>query len=439
MRAWIATLLCAASLLPVSVGADCSLTSVGIPPLSDTAAGSYLGHPGGLYPGGSSTRPAAHESAGVAIASGVVPLDATGAPAPTSGEIVMISIGMSNPRTEFARFVSDVAADASLHPRLRVVNGAQDARTADHWANPSANAWSVLASNLTSAGHTAAQVQIAWIKLALPFPNTLGAFPAHAEALRDDLIDVVTNLKSHYPNVKLAYLSSRTRAYVDDAASLNPEPFAYESGFAVRWLIEAQLSGDPLLNFDPGQGPVLAPYLSWGPYLWADGTTPRSDGYAWPCSMVTSADFTHPSSDGNESVARQLMAFFKTDATTVPWFLGQSAVGQPPSCSFSVAASPGTAPSIVTISDTSSDPDGTLVEHARSYADGTFSFDVDPIKLFEAPGNYTIGLTVTDDSANLAHCTQVVSVPEPGVTLSLIAGAAAVAGFERRRRARAPR
>jgi hypothetical protein len=38
----------------------------------------------------------------------------------------------------------------------------------------------------------------------------------------------------------------------------------------VRWLIRDQIDGRPDLNPDPGKGPVKAPVLLWGPYLWAD-------------------------------------------------------------------------------------------------------------------------------------------------------------------------
>ena len=78
---------------------------------------------------------------------------------------------------------------------------------------------------------------------------------------------------------------------------MNPEPYAYESGFAVKWMVANQIAGDSL-NFDPGQGPVEAPWLSWGPYLWADGMEPRSDGLAWPCEYFQS-DGTHPNASAS--------------------------------------------------------------------------------------------------------------------------------------------
>ena len=49
----------------------------------------------------------------------------------------------------------------------------------------------------------------------------------------------------------------------------------------MKWLIEQQIKGEPALNYDPAKGAVKAPWLSWGPYLWANGTTKRTDGFSY--------------------------------------------------------------------------------------------------------------------------------------------------------------
>src|SRR5262249_61929065 len=101
---------------------------------------------------------------------------------------------------------------------------------------------------------------------------------------------------------------------------LNPEPYAYESGFSVKWLIEKQLAGDRELNHDPDRGKVRAPWLSWGPYLWANGTTKRADGF-WYDQSDFAGDGTHPSAAGQRKVAGELLKFFKSDTTARPWFV----------------------------------------------------------------------------------------------------------------------
>lgn len=313
-----------------AVGGECAGTFYSVSlPLNDLGASEYLringdpptepptptGVDGGLYPGGVNTRPATHEAAGMALAENIVPLNNAGEPA-TDGRIVMISIGMSNTAQEFQEFVTLANADPDLHPLLAIVNGAQPGQTSDDWADPAAPAWDVVDQRLISGFLSPAQVQIAWVKLA---QTGTGGFPAKAQALQADLEAVAQNLKTRYPNIKLAYLSSRTRSYTY-WQGLSPEPVAFETGFAVRWLIEQQLNGDPDLNYDPASGPAVAPWLAWGPYLWIDGLNPRSDGRVWlPEDLAP--DCTHPSPGGELKVADMLLDFFKSDATTAPWFL----------------------------------------------------------------------------------------------------------------------
>jgi hypothetical protein len=105
-------------------------------------------------------------------------------------------------------------------------------------------------------------------------------FPQSAKSLQEDLRKIVQILPNQFPNLKLTYLSSRS--YGGWALREgNREPFSYETGFAVKWLIDEQLRGEPALNFDSHQGEVNAPWLSWGPYIWANGDRPRKDGYVF--------------------------------------------------------------------------------------------------------------------------------------------------------------
>jgi lysophospholipase L1-like esterase len=164
---------------------------------------------------------------------------------------------------------------------------------------------------------TGAQVQVVWIKQADPGPTQ--GFPKYAQTLQAELRQLVQLLHRRFPNLKLAYLSSRI--YGGYARTrLNPEPYAYESGFAVKWLIEEQLKGDAALNYDPAKGTVKAPWLSWGPYLWANGTSKRADGLFYEEGDFA-GDGTHPSARGQRKVADLLLTFFKSDATAKPWFV----------------------------------------------------------------------------------------------------------------------
>ena len=294
-------------------------------PLNDLGTHGYVlldtgptGFTGGLYPYGRNERPPAYNAAGLAMAAQIVPRDAQGDPAP-DGKIVLISVGMSNTAGEFAAFQYNAKSDSSLNPHLVIINGAQGGKVATFWVDPQAAAWQFVDDLLSFKGVTPQQVQVAWVKLT---NYNLNEFPQAAQKLQGDLETIARNLKSRYPNIKIAYFSSRTRAYAYWEGA-NPEPGAFETGFAVKWMIEKQINGDPGLNYDPTRGPVVAPYMAWGPYLWIDGLNPRSDGLVWT-SADLKADCVHPSDSGKTKVAAQLMQFFKMDDTARTWFLANA-------------------------------------------------------------------------------------------------------------------
>jgi hypothetical protein len=292
-------------------------------PLTTLGTEKYHGHEGGLYPGGSNDRPKEHESAGLAAAKQVVPLGPDGKPAP-GGKIVLLSVGMSNTTQEFSVFKRFAEADKDRNPDVVIVDGAQGGMTAARikdTENPQGKRyWEVNDERLKAAGVTREQVQAAWIKQADAGPTQ--GFPKYAETLRDELRQIVRLLHTRFPNLKIVYLSNRTYGGYAKTA-LNPEPYAFESGLSVKWLIEEQIKGSKELNPDPAKGPVQAPWLSWGPYLWANGTAKNPDGLFYVEEDFV-GDGTHPSDSGRRKVADQLLMFLKTDSTAKPWFLRKS-------------------------------------------------------------------------------------------------------------------
>ncbi|MBM4168724.1 MAG: T9SS type A sorting domain-containing protein [Ignavibacteria bacterium] len=303
------------SLAPSAVAQNCAGTSVGLMPLTELGTGTYRNFSGGLYPQGTNQRPAAHEAAGQLLAQQVQPLNATGIPDLVNGKIVLLSIGMSNTTQEFSVFKSLADADPAKNPRLVIVDGAQGGQTASTISNPNANFWSVIEQRLTSAGVTRQQVQVFWVKEANANPTQ--AFPVHAQTLQSQLEAIARILKDKYPNARLAFFSSRTYGGYA-TTTLNPEPYAYESGFSVKWMVEKQINGDTSLAFS-GSAP-RAPWLAWGPYLWGDGMRGGLGALVWECHDFQS-DGTHPAASGRQKVADALLSFFKNDPTAVPWFL----------------------------------------------------------------------------------------------------------------------
>ncbi|MBK7090363.1 MAG: dockerin type I repeat-containing protein [bacterium] len=302
----------------LTFGSDCTDSTLGLVPLTELT-GTYLGQLGGLYPAGLNVPPAAHDSAGKAISLQFLPLDTAGVIDPVNGVWVLLSVGMSNCTQEFTTFMAGLVGDTTLHPRLRIVDGAQGGQTAFKIQHDTASFWNNIDTKLATAGFTRKQVQAIWFKEADASPSA--AFPVHANILRDEFVKIAQVIKSKFPNSKQLFASSRTYAGYA-STGLNPEPYAYESAFAVRWLIEAQISGNDSVNFDPALGVVNSPWLAWGPYLWADGVVPRAlDSLQWFCSDFITVDGTHPDTSGRAKVANLLEQYFKTSDYSKVWFL----------------------------------------------------------------------------------------------------------------------
>jgi hypothetical protein len=307
-------------------------------PLTDLLAQTYYGFPGGIYPGGLNQAPADHDSAARAWRNKIQALDVNGDESPF-GKFVLISIGMSNTTQEWCSqssgppcatwtFMGKAAADPSVnHYTLVIVNGAADGQDAPAWtAASSPNYDRIKSARLAPLGLSENQVQAAWVKLQDPKPSvSLPADSADAKVLLTNLGLVLRALRVRYPNLRIVFLSSRT--YGGYATTdLNPEPYAYESGFAVKWAIESQINemrGQPwneragTLNY----AKKLAPLIVWGPYLWANGTTARrSDGFSWNREDFEE-DGTHPSQSGETKVAGMLMDFFKNSPYAKCWFV----------------------------------------------------------------------------------------------------------------------
>lgn len=281
--------------------------SIDLIPLTDLGSTQYLGFAGGLYPDGKNSPPSAYAEAGVALGATVQPLDKEGKPSP-SGKIAMMSIGMSNTSHEFSQFIQLAEADARKNPRLVIIDAALNGAAATDIAVPFGEYWTYVDRQLQRREISDAQVQVAWLKTALA-RDTRG-FPENARLLERALRSIVEILRTKFPQLRLVYLSSRAYGGYSES-DLSPEPIAYESAFAVKWLIEERIN-----NPSPDR---LIPWVSWGPYLWAAGLTPRSDGLLWERSDFE-PDGVHTSAQGALKVARMLFEFFQKDAAANLWF-----------------------------------------------------------------------------------------------------------------------
>lgn len=339
-------------------------------PITDmNGTGNYLSFEGGLYGSNSNTVPAAHDADGKTIAATIQPLDSNGNPSAT-GKVVFASIGMSNAADEFGAFIENTEGNTQVNQSTLVIaNGAKGGVTACDWvvaegsppcAQSEGNQFDrVQTQVLPPLGVTEQQIQIAWIKEANGGPGQQGcgadatdtSEPCRAlcdgtvagcvnsqygtEALRYEtqLGQILRAAKTRWPNLKLAFISNRIYGgYATD--DLSPEPYSYEYGFSTQFLMMAQVKQIANGTIDPIAGDLnytngTAPWVAWGPYLWANGATPRSDGLIWcngqtaaPCSgeVDFQSDGTHPDTTGQQKVATLLINFFLNSPYTKSWF-----------------------------------------------------------------------------------------------------------------------
>ncbi len=296
----------------------------------------YYGFPGGLFPGDSIH--ALHNTAGLKAARAITRRNRNGVPSPL-GKIVFMSVGYSNATQEWCTqtkpsgvtcngwsFMGQAQATPSVRPLsqgLQMFNAARPSQTTDTWDSPSDYNYTRTDSLLAARGLAPGQVQAVWMKVAhlrpsvsLPDPN------ADAFTLARDIGNALRALKVRYPNLRQVFLASRT--YGGYAATLlNPEPYAYETGFAVQWVIAAQIRQEETGNVDPRIGDLsalVAPWVDWAAYLWADGLNPRADGLRW-LRTDFEADGTHPSTAGEAKVAALTLTYFLASPYSC-WFRG---------------------------------------------------------------------------------------------------------------------
>ena len=293
--------------------------SIGQVPLTDMVSPqTYMGLAGGLYGGYSNVRPPFWDAAVFNEAAFIQPRDASGVPS-KAGVIGFCSIGMSNTFQEWNVFTPLAQTSGLMDPYVTLVNGAQGGKDLYDWGTGNdPTVYPTLASSVSLAGLTNQQVQVVWIKHSLRQPAQYGPWAGAGKEYMKDMRRVLQKLRAMFPNLRVAYIS--TRIYAGWATvNLSPEPYAYEQPFFLRRLIQLQMSGDPTLNWNAAAGPIKCPIICWGPYMWADGVNPRSDGLQWFQTDFLATDGTHPSPSGRNKVANLMLKFFAYDSTC-GWF-----------------------------------------------------------------------------------------------------------------------
>jgi len=318
-------------------------------PINDLGAASYRGYQGGLYENGTNVVPADHLADGQSLNSQIA----------NGTRFVFLGIGMSDAENAFTSFQSLVNTTLGLDPNMTLIVGGQGSQNACEWAyatgTPAQNGCPLgTGSNLTNPydvvitrlapsncglkGHQACFSE-ADVRVVLYYDADSCRLVPHCYTLPDSRADAFTQekydgmmaraVKARYPNCQKLFIVSRQYGGYS-TVNINPEPEAYENGFSAKWAIQAQIHQVRTGVIDSIAGDLSyasAPWIAWGPYTWASGETPRSDGQIWcqgqqdtVCNgeLDFQPDGTHLSRGvGQGKWSAMALGFFETE----PWFL----------------------------------------------------------------------------------------------------------------------
>jgi len=274
-------------------------------------------------------------------AGAVQKLNTSGSPS-SSGYIVLLTIGYSNTRYYWCTATADgyqVSSYTSTAPgtcdagsfaatlvtgnsnapnfassSVIIIDGAQGSIPSSGWSPPNVTPYTNVGTylgyvNKITGCCTASQVEVLWID-AVDGPigtnmfstATLPSTSADAYTLEANLGNEIRSAMYNYPNTKLAFISPRE--YGGGCAMAkrnpgpgcaNPEPFAYEGGFSVKWAINAQIRqmATQVAGSITGNGTTSTFTISSGTfppqYLSTSHIQIAGAGSANTCSITTSS------------------------------------------------------------------------------------------------------------------------------------------------------
>lgn len=302
------------------------MDSTGLIPITDLGSEYYEGFQGGLY-FGSNEKPVVQTVNLNYALSNIFPRNSFGNSDSINGKIVLLSIGASNPRTEFESFQNITDTFCLINPYLKIINGGEGGQAIQKIIDTSNSYWQFVTDQLVENGVNNNQVQIIWLEEDNTASNNYD-FPSAPQDLMTEFKQLFKILLDKYPNLQICYLNGRgyggyieSDSKVGDGLRFSRD---YYNGWTIKWLIENQIMSDTSLTFTGTNR--NAPVLDWSAYLWTDGANPRSDGLSTDCTLdLKDADGLHWSPAGNDKWGMQIFQRFYNDAEAKKWFLKDSA------------------------------------------------------------------------------------------------------------------
>lgn len=245
-------------------------------PLPQLGTDTYLGVIGGQYLNGSNNVPGGYATDAFAALQ-------------NDSDIRVLCSGMSNMKFTCEDFINKVTGETAVSSKVTIHNNGRPGRGQQAWDGSVSN----LYTDLRRAGVSVDEVDVVIYFNAWMYPS--GDFQSHYNEMYNSLTETMANINAVYPNLKLIYVTSREYA-PPWAASLNPNPYAYQEGFSFRDIVTGRINGN----------------LSGVPILWGAYQYDPS----WPDSYFRSSDGVHLSDAGLDVAGQLWLDYFMTQ----PWF-----------------------------------------------------------------------------------------------------------------------
>ncbi len=304
---------------------DCGNDSTGKIPLNDLGTDTYAGYTGGLFKAGNNEAPETHLDKGIKISNNLRRRNDTGAIDNENGTIMMIGMGASTASDAFNTYRSTMIESdwAGVNPCLDVRSVFIGGKDLGDILDPEENYWDKFRDRLEEKSIDPDQVQIAWMMY--QSEATTNNVETYVTYVTGQYKLILAEMLDQMPNLRQVFISGmHYTGYTDPAHErydAMAEPKGYWGNLAIRELINMQIDGDPDLDFEGADRKV--PYVTWGPYFWADGSNERSDGLTWTCdefrSDATGGGF-HLKEEFQYKEADMLRTFLETDPVASIWY-----------------------------------------------------------------------------------------------------------------------
>lgn len=310
---------------------DCDNDSLGALPFPDLGTGYYMGFQGGLFPGGSANDPNPHQQNGKNISKAIKPLNSLGLVDYVNGEVTLVGIGpslASDAYNEWKETQNDLGWPGTNHC-LNVKGNFIGGKSVVDMLDIDGPYWASFLTGLASKNIQPGQVQVAWMLL-MSSTDTMDV-NFYVDTVSEQYIQILHNLMTICPNLQEVFISGThyTGYTAPEHKRYNYiiEPYGYWSNLVVKNVITLQINNDPRLVYS-GLG-KNAPFITWGPYFWADGVTPRgTDGLSWPCDNFrddTIGGGFHLKDEYKYKEGDLLDAFFNNNAIAKIWYKNAAA------------------------------------------------------------------------------------------------------------------